>query len=62
MVLKMTTEMLFLKLNEEKNRGELLPLPEGILLCEPPNSYANLESETGGQPNQKQAENTRKLV
>ena len=61
MVLKMTTEMLFLKLNEEKNRGELLPLQKEFYFAAA-EFIRELESETGGQPNQKQAENTRKLV
>ena len=61
MALKITTEMIFLKLNEEKNRGELTPLQKEFY-TEAQDFINTLESIAGGEQGQKQAENTRRLL
>jgi hypothetical protein len=61
MTLQITTEMLFSKLNEEKNRGELMPLQKEFYTSAA-EFVQKLESESAGQQNQKQAENTRRLI
>lgn len=61
MTLQMTTEMLFSKLNEEKNRGELAPLQKEFYSAAS-EFIKSLESDLNGQQNARQAENTKRLV
>ena len=61
MSFQITTETLFSKLNEERNRGELLPLPKDFYASA--SAFINkLENEAGKDTSQKQAENTRRML
>jgi len=57
----MTTEMLFSKLNEEKNRGELAPLQKDFYVSAT-DFIKKLDSDSNNQQHTKQAENTRRLI
>lgn len=61
MSLQITTELLFSKLNEEKNRGELTVLQKDFYSAST-EFLKGLESGQVSQSNPRQAENTRRLV
>jgi hypothetical protein len=61
MSLQITTELLFSRLNEEKGKGELVPLPREFYAVAA-EFVKTLETGTERDPGQKQAENTRRLI
>jgi DNA replication initiation complex subunit (GINS family) len=61
MSLQITTEMLFTRLNEEKSKGELVPLQKEFYTAAT-EFVKTLEVGTENDPGQKQAENTRRLL